>query len=146
MKLYVLRVESVTKHEGRAARHAAYQRLAPGVITWRCATCGGSDHGTPTGVGFSVSTASHDGLCLLVVDEPGRRIGVDLTSLDAPAEFDASFPSDWARREAIGKASGVGVIEEPDRSVKWCVDVFERGEFMVALASDHPIDLEVVET
>lgn len=145
MKLHVLRVPSETKHEGRARRHAAYRGVAPGVVTWHCPTCGGDDHGVPSGAGFSVSTASHDDVAILAIDEPGRRVGVDITPAAPPPEFDHDFPAMWAERESIGKARGVGLLGEPENAEEWHLHVVEFEQFLIAVASDAAIDrLDVI--
>ena len=120
----------------RASRHQAINSMAQrhgfGSVHWRCPWCGGSDHGIPSAMDASVSSSSHDGLLVVAFDALKRRLGIDLTAAQAPAEaagiatalfspgerklataggwlHSRAFSRVWAGKEALGKAHGCGL-------------------------------------
>lgn len=120
----------------RAARHQAVDalshRLGFGPVCWRCPWCGGGDHGMPTALHASVSTSSHGSVLAVVFDPFKRRLGIDLTSAQAPPEADGiastlftaserrlapgngwhhgqTFARVWSGKEALAKAHGCGL-------------------------------------
>lgn len=104
----------------------------------------------PSGDGFSISTASHDDVCVIAIDDAGRRIGIDITPSTPPEEFGevVNFATEWAKREAIGKAMGTGIIEDPRADIPWSVrtvDVLD--EYTVVVVSDGALEsIELVTT
>lgn len=72
------------------------------------------------------------------------RLGVDITPVQPPVEFarTPNFAEEWATREAIGKAAGVGIVAEPAADVQWSIRRVELpgyDEYCVIVACDDAL-------
>lgn len=123
------------------ARHLLFkkfcQKYGYGELSWCCPTCGNDDHGVPTAKGLSISTSTVEHWSALAIDRAGHRFGFDLSPLRAPQEasgiadvlfspgeqrlrpkqgwqYGSTFSEIWARKEALGKMHGIGLmLDEP---------------------------------
>src|SRR5262249_58362811 len=101
----------------------------PGALHHHCPFCGSIEHGQPYVDGpVHVSVAHSSGLTAVAVSEAGP-VGIDL-------EPDAEI--EWLRREAAGKAMGVGIAGETDAEPVWQSEVAIPGLVaLVALVNPH---------
>lgn len=104
-----------------------------------CPRCGSSEHGRPS-VRVSgrpaphVSLSRHDTHAVVVVCRVAP-VGIDVDVASEPA---------WARREAVGKALGVGITEEvAEPGPAWVTITAPPGTTAV-VAVDHPDEPVVV--
>jgi 4'-phosphopantetheinyl transferase len=98
----------------------------PGPLHHACPTCGSVEHGRPyVEAPVHVSVAHAPGLTLVAVTDVGP-VGVDLEAGDDLA---------WTRREAIGKAHGVGLsrLDEAAAHDAWTLDIPGHAATVVVL-------------
>ena len=109
----------------------------PGPLHHSCPFCGSVEHGRPyVDAAVHVSVAHAGDLTAVAVSTAGP-VGVDL-------EVDADV--DWVRREAVGKALGVGIVGAPVEPT-WSSDVQIPGfTCAVAVVSDEAARAAVART
>ena len=101
----------------------------PGPLHHSCPFCGSIEHGRPCLEGpIDVSVAHAGGLTVVAVSSAGP-VGVDV-------EVDADVT--WVRREAVGKALGVGILLEYQPEPAWQSEVPVAGHVaVVALVTEQ---------
>lgn len=86
----------------------------PGALHHTCPYCGSVEHGRPyVAAPVDVSVAHSSGHTAVAVSTAGP-IGVDL---------EKQADEDWVRREACGKALGVGIVTDHDERPVWQSEV-----------------------
>ena len=75
----------------------------PGPLHHTCPTCGSIEHGRPSFDAAAQVSLAHAGAMHLVAVSTAGPVGVDL-------EAQGSTDLSWVRREAVGKAHGVGIV------------------------------------
>lgn len=100
----------------------------PGPLHHRCPFCGSVEHGQPyVDAPVHVGVAHAAGLTAVAVSVAGP-VGIDL-------EADAEIA--WVRREAVGKALGVGIATDDDPECVWQTEVTVLGHVaVVALVTE----------
>ncbi len=120
----------------RLAIRAIARGHAQGDVAWRCPTCNGDDHGAPTLDGASISTSSYGDALVVALAPQGWQLGVDVAPRHAPAEMigvakhlftpqeqaDSQPMRVWARKEALGKALGVGLSRDDAAAPRGMLD------------------------
>jgi 4'-phosphopantetheinyl transferase len=101
----------------------------PGPLHHSCPWCGSVEHGRPyveAPVDVGITHAS--GLTAVAVSAAGP-VGIDV-------EKDAD--TDWVRREAVGKALGVGLLSDDEIAPTWHAEVAVPGHVaVVALVTEQ---------
>lgn len=101
----------------------------PGPVHHSCAFCGSVEHGRPyVDAPVDVSVAHAAGLTVVAVSTAGP-VGVDV-------EVDADIT--WVRREAVGKALGVGILLEEQPEPVWQAEVPVPGHVAVVALVTEP--------
>jgi hypothetical protein len=96
----------------------------PGPLHHSCPFCGSVEHGRPyVDDPVNVSVAHAPGLTVVAVSDTGP-VGVDVL---------AGSDGDWVRREAVGKALGVGIVTGEARDPVWQEQVPVPGHVAVVV-------------
>lgn len=120
----------------RLAVKAIAHQQGHGDVVWRCLTCHGDDHGVPTLIGASVSTSSYGDALVVALAPSGWQLGVDVAPRQAPVEMlevakhlftpqeqvDSQLMRVWARKEALGKALGIGLASDDSAMPRGVLD------------------------
>jgi hypothetical protein len=141
-RLYLRRVGSEVLIDWSAGDgHSLAVRLAtrllgrhPGPLHHLCPTCGSIEHGRPSfDAPVAVSVAHAPGTSLVAVGTVAA-LGVDL---EPAGVADAT----WVRREALGKAHGVGILSDPGTTGAALVDLEVPGHVaaLAVLGADAPV-------
>jgi hypothetical protein len=103
----------------------------PGPLHHTCPQCGSVEHGRPyVEAPVEVSIARTRGVTVVAVSEAGP-VGVDVETADP----------DWVRREAIGKAYGVGLLVDHPGDA-WVAEVAIEGYVAVVALLNGPAEVQ----
>jgi hypothetical protein len=101
----------------------------PGPLHHSCPFCGSVEHGRPyVDAPVEVSVTHGSGLTAVAVSAVGP-VGIDL---------DKDADADWVRREAVGKALGVGLLGDDDTDPVWHAEVAVPGHVAVVVLVTEP--------
>jgi hypothetical protein len=101
----------------------------PGPLHHSCPFCGSVEHGRPyVDAPLAVSVTHASGLTAVAVSMVGP-VGIDV---------DQDADADWVRQEAVGKALGVGLLNDHETDPVWHADVAVPGHVaVVALVTEQ---------